>query len=346
MSRPVHETSTPPAPEVQDWFLPAILSDGSVDHSLGVLMADLDYKHRFVEILRQHLAPRPVDSGDGPALVRSQDALTELGARAKNLAHTLEHRLGMLSAERRAAWFRAPIVGSGGPFTRVSLPVPVLGSYQGHDAAKVRAGLYSAYWAPSLQLLPFAANPASLWSLLIGMRQDLDRIECLPPPYAPHRLSEAPQQLAAVLHSPACLAFLDKLRQVIIATRQSLDASFAKLQGKCEELWTLEMRQAEGHARRPTHPGAAQAEEVRDRLRARRLSLRQMASAKDQAALRLLGFHDLPSARDLRARYLELAKKLHPDRNGGEDQAFKDLQAAYDRVLSRIDASTGPFTGV
>jgi curved DNA-binding protein CbpA len=41
-------------------------------------------------------------------------------------------------------------------------------------------------------------------------------------------------------------------------------------------------------------------------------------------------FYDCTNKEEARKRYLELAKKLHPDK-GGSDKEFKDMQAEYDR---------------
>lgn len=41
-------------------------------------------------------------------------------------------------------------------------------------------------------------------------------------------------------------------------------------------------------------------------------------------------FYDCTTKEEARKRYIELCKKLHPDK-GGSDKEFKDMQAEYDR---------------
>ena len=51
-----------------------------------------------------------------------------------------------------------------------------------------------------------------------------------------------------------------------------------------------------------------------------------------------MGFDDVPSPDTLRKRYLTLAKNYHPDRKGGNEDAFKTLTKMYNFLTERIGA--------
>ena len=55
-------------------------------------------------------------------------------------------------------------------------------------------------------------------------------------------------------------------------------------------------------------------------------------NAKLKAALQLLGFvnvKSIPMMKEIRKQYLDLSKKLHPDKPGGSDEEFQELLYAY-----------------
>lgn len=58
-----------------------------------------------------------------------------------------------------------------------------------------------------------------------------------------------------------------------------------------------------------------------------------------QDALRVMQFKSVPEERELQSKYRVLAMRLHPDRQGGDEKAFKELGQALN-VLRRSDGST------
>ena len=52
-------------------------------------------------------------------------------------------------------------------------------------------------------------------------------------------------------------------------------------------------------------------------------------------ALTVMDFEALPNLAELRRRYRELASRCHPDK-GGSEEAFVDLQRAYEQILTRV----------
>lgn len=84
----------------------------------------------------------------------------------------------------------------------------------------------------------------------------------------------------------------------------------------------------------PIEDGSAQRKEfteVRDRLE------RWLAALDDQDPYQLLGVSPLDSEDAIRSRYRELALQRHPDRGGSED-AMRELNAAYERIVAHRKA--------
>jgi len=91
-------------------------------------------------------------------------------------------------------------------------------------------------------------------------------------------------------------------------------------------------------------PYRAEATAYRERLRERRQEEQSQAKAsteprlKDLSALHVMGFPHLPTHHALRQRYIDLARRCHPDINGGNEEAFKELNSAYRHLIKRVPA--------
>jgi hypothetical protein len=317
---------------IRDWFLGAIETDGSVDDCLGAVLRDLELKGAFVRGLQKCMAPK---KRGGP------DAVSDLSMRIKALENTLRFRLGILRAERPAAWFRAPVTTSSGPFSSTLLDEPVLARYEVEDVGHVKAELTRLWQERRVGKLPFRDDGPCLWRTLLGLSAELAELVRLPSPYEDLSLDTLPDALPPALESRALRAFLLNVRNELLLARERLSSCHRDLRQKCEELWAAQ--EAGAPSPRPRGKTQAQADSVREELRRRRENrLRFSLTTADQRALAYLGFDELPSADALRRRYLELAKKLHPDRAGGEDGPFKELASAYSRLMTRLESPATP----
>ncbi len=89
-----------------------------------------------------------------------------------------------------------------------------------------------------------------------------------------------------------------------------------------------------------TDPLDAIGARFRERIEEARRNARPRAdgralSGEDRRALRTLGLDTDADRRMLRARYAELVRRYHPDRNGGDrshEQALQDVIAAYTQL--------------
>lgn len=313
----------------KDWFLGAIESDGSVDDCLEVVRLELEAKSQFVIALKQMMAPRRKGG---------LDAISDLSLRIKALENTLRFRLGILHPERPMAWFRAPATTTTGPFASALLDEPVLGPYDLGDVEQIKTDLNLMWQERRATPLPFQSDGPSLWRTLLSLNAELHSLMQLPAPYEHLSLAALPENLPVKLESRALRAFLLNVRNELVTARDRLIDCHGALRKKCEELWAVQAT-TEPRTQRRRGQTQAHAESVREELRRRRESRwRLLLTGADQRALKCLGFDELPPADTLRRRYLELAKKLHPDRPGGDDHAFKEIASAYSQLLARYEA--------
>jgi len=339
--------SPPNQSGIWDWFLPAIETQGSVGACLDAVTADLHAKSSFISALRAGLVGKKTDG---------TDAITEMSSRVKSLENTLRFRLGMLQADRPGAWFRAPVSQTTGPFATSLIPEAVFAEYADASVDEVRRKLLRSWIDATDQNLPFKHQTPCLWRTVLQMNAELERINRLPSPWEGLRLDQMPEALPEVLESRILRAFLIKVKAELVSVRARLDACYQQLVVASEALWNVqreaerakEREQSRAQAREQTREQAGrwrdQAAETRDEFRKRRQSAQKeraqearqsVRTSGDLEALRYMGFEKLPSADELRQRYLFLAKTYHPDRGGSEDK-FKMLTRAYRQLSARI----------
>jgi len=330
------------AAQARDWFMPAIESAGTVAQSLDAVLDELSRRVTFIQALRANL---------DRSLPRGTDAVTDLGHRIRALENTLRFRLGILRPDRPAAWFRAPAAQATGPFSSTVLEEPVFGPYEARDAERVQGVLAEAWQTLRASGLPFKDASSCLWRTLLTLNVELERVAQLPAPYEEMRLDQLPDDLLPALESRALRAFLLNVRSEMQAARLRLDACHAQLLEASERLWAYQLEQERAERLRaapgpktsgPRVRAGSPADDLREELKRRRAAtgqLRAFLSPTDVEALQVMGFDELPSVDALRQRYIAMAKRLHPDLQGGSDQGFKRLASAYSHLASRVERS-------
>ncbi len=319
----------------RDWFLAAIESAGTVAESLSAVLAELETRSGFITALKLAL------SGKNP---KGIDAITELGVKIKSLENTLRFRLGILRPERAQAWFRAPAATSTGPFSSTLLEEPVFAPYELDETERVRVSLSDCYRLRTTESLPFKDLSSCLWRTLLSYAEELAGVSKLAGPFEGLDLAELPEGLPPGLESRALRAFLLNVRAEVVGNRDRLDACYRQLWETSEKLWAhqlaeLKQQRAASGQERPRVKNAA-ADAMREELKKRRAAdaLKPLLTPADLDALKFMGFDGLPSTELLRHRYLAMAKRLHPDRQGGSDYAFKILSTAYAHLAARLEA--------
>lgn len=319
---------------VKDWFLPAIESSGSVGQCLDAVIGELRSRSAFVLAVKSCLVSRDLSG---------QDLLTQLAQRVKILGQTLDFRLGILAPDRPQAWFRPPAATSSGPFASTLLPEPVFAGDEIWNVDQLVSEITTSWESRSISNLTQIGEGPSLWRTLLTLNRDLEAICSLPEPYGELRLDTLPDGLTISLESRPLRAFLLNVRQEIITTREKIDDCKNRLWAASEPFWETQRKSQAGQRPRGrvygNGPGAA-ADRTREEFRQRRTrTLRAVFLAPaDMQALQFMGFEELPSQTELRQRYLSMAKKLHPDRQGGRDEGFKLLSTAYERLLTRVQS--------
>ncbi len=316
----------------RDWFAPAILADGHVADSLNQLIADLDAKQVFAKALRFNLWELSRVSG--------RDSLTSLKTELKEFERTLAFRLGMLSPDREAPWFRPLLGDKFGPFQAAMLKEPMLGKYDVERIDAVRSAIVSAWNKSDPTVLYFKDAGPTLWHRLLEIAAHWQALMSLQVGERELRLDQLPDELPLVFDSRMLRAFLVNVRSEALNARHHLDQLYNKLLAACETLWAAQQVR---HATKSQNPYHSTAERVRAEMRERRQSAKAkpIISVNEMQALRFMGFSDLPEETALKKRYHELAKRMHPDCHGGSEESFKMLTKAYHDLSVRVSRVSG-----
>jgi hypothetical protein len=255
----------------------------------------------------------------------------------------LRFRLGILRPERPGAWFRAPAATSTGPFASAVIEAPVFALYDPSETEAVSKQLLDLWHARAAGPLPFKEATPNLWGSLLELNAAWTALVKVPEPFAHLSLAELPDGLPKAIDSRALRAFLLNVRSEVLSTRARLDQAFDELRRASERFWTYQIEQERRF--RGRHGGTERprvnptADSVREEFKRRRQTTAVLPplSSGDREAMRFMGFDDVPTSDALRQRYLSMAKRLHPDREGGSDTAFKMLSSAYSHLLARVE---------
>jgi hypothetical protein len=326
--------SAVPIGHVKDWFLPAIESSGSVGQCLDAVISELRTRVAFVSAIKGCLVRKDCSGLDN---------LTQLAQRVKTLGQTLDYRLGILAPDRPQAWFRPPSAVSSGPFSSALLPEPVFSGDEIWNVEQLIAEISASWESKSVSNLSQIGDGPSLWRTLLTLNSELEEICILPEPYSDMRLDTLPDGLTLSLESRPLRAFLLNVRQEIINVREKIEDCKSRLWAASEPFWEAQKKSRNPNRSRSRVFGSGSsttADRAREEFRQRRHRvLRSVFLAPaDMQAMQFMGFEELPSQTELRQRYLVMAKKLHPDRQGGRDEGFKVLSSAYERLLARVQA--------
>ena len=310
-----------------DWFVNAIVKDGSVRQCLAEVMGELSRKKKFIELLSEKLGE---DSSTGG------DALSKLSARIRMLENTIKFRASILSVDRRGAWFRANATTAAGPFVSALMPEPVFSQYDESTTKNIRIKLLDCWTQKNLVSYPLRATEPCLWKILLALNFELERLGDLG---EWGRLEACPEWLPKEFDSRALTAFLTNVKLEYLSARAVLNRCQSILLEASERFWSTAPRQRIFRSGDESYDGQSQAESMRQDFRRRRATAdgkrSVMKSALDLQALKLMGFDDFPAAEDLKQRYHALALEMHPDRQGGNEARFKMLSKCYRHLSTR-----------
>jgi len=317
---------------LRDWFAPVVGEGLSVIQSLDVLDADLSRRLAFVKCLRRSLWDQ-----EGQI-----DSLSSLKSRAERITHTLNARLGITDPARPAAWFRPASTGSFGIFTRDMIADPMLPAYDLRELDRIEESVRRAWAERSETVRGWPVTP-SVWGQLFALNHEFDTRMKFAEPFSGMRLDTLPEKLPEDLSTPILRGYLTNVRANIAEVRQILDGVFGRIFLASEKMWLHQRKLAKSETQPAGPQQWAEAKRIRDDLRARREAQRTTFrySSTISAALDALRLDRMPAdEHELRRRYLELARELHPDRNEGRDDEFKKVAQAYDILCKAV---RGPY---
>ncbi len=312
-----------------DWFVSAIVKDGSVGECLSAVENELRQRQAFVVRLRQRIAEKSPSKIDG---------ISDINARIAILENTLKLRLSILSPSRRGAWFRPSASTASGPFATPLFNEPVFAPYDEKMTSKIRVGLGDCWDARNLLSYPLKASEPCLWKILLSLNFELYQMGDMgewP------RLEKLPDDLPFDLESRALRAFLSNVRAEYLSARQHLDECYQVLLVASQAFWSEArfLRSSKDFAPGADdfYDGHRAAEKMRQEFRSRRTTptiKRPIGkTAQDIEALNFMGFEDFPDADSLKHRYHNLAMEMHPDREGGSEARFKLLAKSYRHLI-------------
>lgn len=319
----------------QDWFIQAIRSEGGVDQCLSDVIRIQEIKSDFLVKLKDSLC-----SGAYPF----SDNISKLQKKTKDFENTLNFRLGIISPERHGAWFRDCVRNEKGLFYSEIISAPIFRKFETRMLQSLKSSLLKSWEDKEVYSLPFLESGESLWGILLQLNKmvgEIDKIQLERGARGYLYLHDLPNNLPQELDSPSLRAFLLNVKLGIVGLRESLDRSFSRLLKASQEFWQyLETQQRK---RDNLRQGAGSkgfygsAEDIRDRYRKRREKLSEArSSSMTFKALRFMNFSHVPDNVLLKKRYLQLARKLHPDCEGGNEEDFKTLTKYYTFLSNSI----------
>lgn len=310
-----------------DWFINAVVKDGSVRECLAEVMGELSRKKKFIERLTEKLGEKESIGGD---------ALSRLSARIRMLESTVKFRTTILSVDRRGAWFRVNATTAAGPFVPALMPEPIFSQYDETHTKKIRYQLLECWTQKNLVAYPLKASESCLWKILLALNFELERLGDFG---EWGRLESFPDSLPKEFDSRALTAFLNNVKLEYLSTRAVLNRCQILLLEASERFWSTAPRLRAARDGGESYDGQSQAERMRQDFRSRRATAdgkkTVLKSSLDIQALKLMGFDDFPTVAELRQRYHALALEMHPDRQGGNEARFKMLSKCYRHLSTR-----------
>lgn len=314
---------------LNDWFISAILKDGTVGQCLAQVEIELENKQKFLRILRDRIAEQNTSK---------TDVISELSARILTLENTLKFRLGILSPNRRGAWFRESASTAAGPFIGSLLTEPVFSSYDEKNQVGVRTGLKTCWTERSLVSYPLRATEPCLWKTILVLNYELFKSGDLG---SWPRIERLPEDLPGELESRALRAFLTNVKAEYLSARRRLDDCYEVLLDASNRFWSIGGTGSKDagvdRLGDDFYDGHRVAEKLRQEFRSRRstptIKRPVGKSSQDIEALSFMGFDEFPEPEVLRQRYHSLAMEMHPDRDGGSEARFKLLAKSYKHLM-------------
>jgi hypothetical protein len=306
----------------QDWFAPAVIESGSVNHCLGAVEELLNERVDLITQIKNALVSK---SGE------STDNLTLFGRELIPLEQTINSRVGVLRPENTQSWFRAPAAAAKGPFQAEQLSLSVFGKHHVNDIDSVKRSIKESWYQKKKDSL-FFGNQGNLWGALVDAKYNFEKIIGLTGKYEAYSLMNLPENIDPRHLSPSLKAFLRNVRVEVLNLSKRLDNLYEILWSTSEKFWEY---QEENKSKESKFDASKMRDAFKKRRQAKSQTISNISNPKDQKALKTMGFRELPTMDMLKKKYRELARTLHPDA-GGDEAKFKELTESYSYLTNKI----------
>lgn len=304
-----------------DWFsLGPDYSIGSPE-MLRALSSDLKRKARLVDSLLDSFI-KSTAKGAG---------VLYLCQIAESLENTIELRTTNMFAENEGAWFREGVGVSVGPFGGKVDHSPILSRYNRQDVRKVKTELRSAFDNYHSNVSSMTLGNC-LWGQLLKLNEKYKSMNCLDWEGGCFRIDQLPDGIDPSLMSGNLSKYLQDVRSSFLLARRTLDNCFQRLYKTSNQLWMYQekLNVKEGFNKSYNSNAKKIREEMADRRKA--FVGARSVSLREREAYRYFGLEVTADSDEVKRKYRELAKKLHPDSASGSPEKFRYLTLMYQRL--------------
>ncbi len=307
-----------------DWFLPSIFVDGSLNQFFESVCGQITHQLTFLQALQKNLLKK--NNGE-------LDRISKLAEDIRQFELTHRLRLSLLQVEREAPWYRPTSQPSLGPFNHKIFCEPVLSRIDSKESKFLRQKIEQMWHDENYskdKKTIFKDGVQTLWDVLFSLKSDFNDIAVLRlSKDLAMRLDLLPENLPWDLECRSLRAFLVNIQNKLLECRTRLDDLYKNLLQMSEKFW-------EHHKKDNWRTHAS---EFREEMRKERMARQNYFPVKTLKALKDLGFDDLPTTKELKQRFHDLAKKWHPDKETGDEKVFKQITFSYEYLQTEIGKS-------
>lgn len=297
----------------QDWFQLAFETKGTLESCLDVVAEDLVLKLEFLNSIRKNLTTKEGNS----------DRLSELLLTVLKMEYSLSYRLGLLHSSNLGGWFKAFQFPLSQPFKSDIFKEAIFSPFFKDSIPTLKSQIRKSYEDGTIYPIPFTDKEPCLWLKLLELNKEFKYINEIYILKEKFTLTQSPLLIPSSIASEKVILFLKRLSLKSIEIKGIIETCYKLLWDSSIIFWNhLETKpnfngQKSNKSYKKAPPPPKPYPHMTD------------------THLRTLNFLTLPNKVQLRSRYLEMAKQVHPDITGGPDEEFKILYKSF-RFLEKI----------
>jgi hypothetical protein len=248
------------------------------------------------------------------------------------LAHAFDSVSHHLQTGSEDLWFAPVIKTTALPFmeTQIADAEPVCLRVEPIRIKALQLDLKTAWLKGSSFVADWAGRGSCLWLRVLAFNQEMNELSNLSGPFSDLSFQDLPESLPDELYSRSLVVFLSRIKGAFLACRKDLDRFF-------DRLWVMS-----DPAFNKIFSQACREKSDQYRTNMQFHKSRQYATGQEevppiiQLSLQFMGFKAMPSSQELRRRYREMARRYHPDVEGGSDEKFQMMLEHYNRLHQNL----------